>query len=442
MQGGGGFVFLQGLASRFFERLGRALVERGESVWRINFNGGDRAFWRLPGATDFAGKLEDWPQFFARFLDERGARHLILFGDCRPAHRMAIPVARAKGLRVHVVEEAYIRPGWITLEEDGVNANSRLPRDPFFYREAARSLPAWREPPEAPDGFSRRAAEDLHYSAATFWARRRFPYSHSHRPYHPSVEIAGWVRRLLLMRGAERRAAAAIAELERARGPLFLFPLQLDCDYQIRMHSPFRAVHVAIERVLSSFAANAPGSARLMVKLHPLDNGINDWAGMVSQMAAMGGIGDRVVFLEGGDLVRLLALSRGVVTVNSTVGTWALARGVPVKTLAPAIYDLPGLTGGGDLDCFWQDPSPPDAALFDAFRRVLAARAMIPGGFFSEKGLSIAVEAAVARLQTRAAPAGFVEPDQGELTASSINGHAAAKCSPQLGARQASSLSS
>jgi capsular polysaccharide export protein len=40
------FLFLQGLASWFFDRLGRTLAERGHSVHRVNFNGGDRLFWR------------------------------------------------------------------------------------------------------------------------------------------------------------------------------------------------------------------------------------------------------------------------------------------------------------------------------------------------------------------------------------------------------------
>ncbi len=42
---------------------------------------------------------------------------------------------------------------------------------------------------------------------------------------------------------------------------------------------------------------------------------------------------------------------------------------------------------------------PPDAALFDAFRRVLAARCLIPGSFFNEAGLKLAVEAAIERLE-------------------------------------------
>jgi len=55
-----GFLFLQGLASWFFDRLGRALLARGHRVHRVNFNGGDRAFWHLSGAVDFCGREHEW----------------------------------------------------------------------------------------------------------------------------------------------------------------------------------------------------------------------------------------------------------------------------------------------------------------------------------------------------------------------------------------------
>jgi capsular polysaccharide export protein len=88
-----------------------------------------------------------------------------------------------------------------------------------------------------------------------------------------------------------------------------------------------------------------------------------------------------------------------VVTVNSTVGTEALARALPVITLGKAIYDIPGLTFQGELDDFWRGATPPDLSLFDAFRRVLIDRCLIPGSFFNESGLRLAVEAAVDRLE-------------------------------------------
>jgi capsular polysaccharide export protein len=407
---GRAFLFLQGMATRFFERLGRALSERGHTVHRVNFNGGDRAFWRLPGAVDFRGRAEEWPDFLDRLIIGNAISDIILFGDCRPLHRAAIRIAESRMLRIHVVEEGYLRPDWITFEENGVNGHSSLPRDPGWYRERARTLPAWRDPPSVPGSFRRRAVEDVVYTMASMAGMWRFPHYATHRPYHQLVEYAGWLRRLALQRHAESRAAVAIENLPAGSDPLFLFPLQLDCDYQVRVHSPFRAMHLAIEHVLGSFAHHAPRRARLVVKLHPLDSGLVDWAAITGYLAVEFGIADRVVILDGGDLGKLLARQPAVITVNSTVGTLALACGLPVIALGKAVYDVAGLTFQGELDDFWNGPTPPEAALFDAFRRVLAARCLIPGSFFNEAGLTLAVHAAIDRLE-----ATYARPARGEV---------------------------
>ena len=102
--------------------------------------------------------------------------------------------------------------------------------------------------------------------------------------------------------------------------------------------------------------------------------------------------------VDGGDLDKIVA-RRAVITVNSTVGGLALARGLPVIALGRAVYDIPELTHQGKFAEFWNAPKPAEADLFDAFRRVLAARCLIPGSFFSERGLRLAVEAAVDRLE-------------------------------------------
>jgi capsular polysaccharide export protein len=391
------FLFLQSLPTRFFERLGSAIAARGYRVYRVNFNGGDRAFWRLGGGIDFRGREHEWPDFFDRLSSDNAISDIILFADCRPLHRIAIGIARARGIRIHVVEEGYFRPGWITFEQGGTNGYSSLPRDPEWFRREARGLPQWSPPPQFADSFKRRASEDLRYNFASLAASRRFPNYRTHRPYHQFVEYAGWVRRLALKRYSARRTAEAIRSLQGA--PIYLFPLQLDCDYQTRLHSPFRATYPAIEHVVRSFASCAPSTARLIVKLHPLDSGIIDWEGMVCHIACDAGAAERVTVLDGGNIPDLLSRCQGVVTVNSTLGAEALADGRPVIALGKALYDLPGLTFGRGLDRFWTEAAPPDAELFDAFRRVLAARCLIPGSFFCEAGLRLAVEAAVGRLE-------------------------------------------
>ncbi len=382
---GRNFLFLQSLPARFFERLASALAALGHAVYRVNFNGGDGAFWRLGNAVDFRGDLQEWPGFLDDLVCNKAISDIILFGDCRPLHRAAIRVAERRRVLVHVVEEGYMRPDWITFERGGVNGYSSLPKDPDWYREQARDLPEWEQPAKVPGSFRRRAFEDVLYncaSAALIW---RFPYYRTHRPYYLLIEYAGWLRRLALKRKFERQAAAAIEAL--TGDPIYFFPLQLDCDYQMRVHSPFRATSLAIDHVLRSFAQHAPSAARLVVKLHPMDSGLVNWSGMVGHVATEYMIAERVTVLDGGDLPKLLARAHGVVTVNSTVGSIALAKGLPVIALGSAVYDIAGLTYRGDLDQFWTEAAPPDAELFDDFRRVLAARCMIPGSFFNETGL-------------------------------------------------------
>jgi capsular polysaccharide export protein len=405
------FLFLQGLATHFFVRLGDALVARGHAVHRVNFNAGDRLFWRRPNATDVSGHPADWPATLAALIQQHAATDLVMFSDCRPLHIAAIAGARRHGLAAWVFEEAYLRPGYITLEEGGVNANSQLPRDPARILALAQGLP-----PAAPEtlsggSFLRRASDDVRYNVATLLGRGRFPHWRTHRQWNAFHEYAGW-----LWRGARRplRQAAArrrLGALEAWPGPVFVLPLQLEGDFQLRLHSPFPSLRDAIARIVASFAAHAPRDALLAVKGHPLDNGLTDWGRVAQRAAAAAGAGDRLVWLPELPFGPVLAPAAGVVTVNSTAGLQSLREGKPVVVLGQALYDMPGLTFQGGLDRFWTEATPPDATLVDALRRVLASHCLIRGGFFHEAGINEAVAHALARLDrgARAATAAAAE---------------------------------
>ena len=391
------FLFLQGLASDFFSRLGAQLAARGHGVLRVNLNAGDRVFWRNPGALNYSGTPQDWPGYVADLMQERRVTDLVLFGDCRPMHRAAIDAAAGQHVAVHVIEEGYLRPDWVTVELGGVNGHSSLSRDPDWYRDTAAGLPEIAEIPAIASSFRRRAREDLIYNISAMALSFLYPHYQTHRPWHPIVEYAGWARRLLRQSGGRKRSARAVQKLVEG-SEYFLFPLQLDCDSQIRLHSSFSGMHGAIETVLTSFAA-APPHTMLAIKEHPLDNGLVNWREYTLALAQQLGVLDRIVYLEDGDIASLTRGARGVVTVNSTSGTLALASGIPVITLGTAIYDIRGLTFQADLAQFWHTPTPPDAGLYDAFRRVLVHRCLVRGGFFSEQGLGMLIEGAIARLE-------------------------------------------
>jgi capsular polysaccharide export protein len=123
-------VLLQGPSSFFFCHLADALQQRGTSIQRVILCPGDAIFWGGRASVAFRGKPGDWPRFIRDLLVQTTATDVIGLGDGRFLHSTAYREARALGIRVHVVEHGYLRPGWLTIEPDGTGGRSRFPRDP------------------------------------------------------------------------------------------------------------------------------------------------------------------------------------------------------------------------------------------------------------------------------------------------------------------------
>ncbi len=148
-----------------------------------------------------------------------------------------------------------------------------------------------------------------------------------------------------------------------------------------------------------SFAKYSPKHLHLVIKEHPLDNGVKNWCKLVYNLAKTLGISHRVIYIEYGDIAHIVAKARGVVTINSTTGTLALANNVPVKVLGRAVYNVSNVTDHQSLDTFWVAPKAPDPAALHAFITVLINRCLIEGGFFSDEGLSSLVDGALKRIK-------------------------------------------
>ena len=389
------FLFLQGPPGPFFRDLANGLRSRGQGIHRINLSGGDRYDW-VRGAIDYRGTRHNWPMFFDRFVRRNRITDIVLYGDCRPMHQAALRIAQLRGLHVHVFEEGYIRPNWMTLERDGVNGHSPLERDPDLIRQTAQWLPPVPNLPPITADFRRRAHDSYWHYHHVVTGKLRFPFYRSHRPGSIMLDGIGWALKFLRKGRRARQAEQTVADLEGRE--FFLFPLQLTGDYQIRAHSPFGSMIIAVEYVMESFAEFAPAGTQLLVKEHPLDSGYRNWRTFVERRARRLGIADRVHHIDGGDLNSLASAAKGMVCVNSTSGTLALEAGLPVVVLGDAVYDVRGVTHQSGLDNFWIAPEAPDRSLYEAFKRLLHTRCLVRGGLASKSALAILVENGVERL--------------------------------------------
>jgi capsular polysaccharide export protein len=398
------FLFLQGPATPFFARLARYLASQGHKVHRIHFNVGDVAYWSGGPARPYRGELAE----LCDFLDHVYRRHCItdqvLFGDRRPTHRPALQHGQASGVRTHVFEEGYFRPWWVTLEREGVNRHSLLPRDPNWFLDTGKRLGEQLKPIKFSSPFYKRAIHDVIYHVAGLANPLIFPRYRTHVGVTAPVEYAGYVRRFALLRLIRKRERRRALEIAASGRPYYVLPLQLNTDAQILDHSRFEHMGEVIEYVLESFAQHAPADTKIVIKNHPLDIGLLNYGKIIRACERRFAIAGRAEYLEDGDLTALVRSARGVVTVNSTVGIVALEQGTPTLTLSDSIYNLPGLTNQMPLDVFWRNTAPADQYLFSLFRRCVMHATQINGGFYCEKGISLAVENSAKLLTAKRSP--------------------------------------
>ncbi|HIP81625.1 MAG TPA: capsular biosynthesis protein, partial [Leucothrix mucor] len=343
---------------------------------------------------NYRGTLDALPDFYTDIFDQYAVSDIILFGDMRPVHLPAIELAKSKSINIHVYEEGYFRPNWVTLDKGGVNANSSLSKDPEWFHAFTKAHQVKNQTTQPTGGgLSIRAWHDIRYLLAKALLNPLFPHYQTHRPDSALKEYWGFVQRIPAVKFYfEKKAKQQIDTLLASQKPFYLLPLQLGADAQIRIHSSISSIEDLIQITIKSFAKNAPQDALLVIKNHPLDPWFVDYPAVIKKAAHENKLNeDRVIYLEAGDLVSLLQHAKGTVLVNSTVGTSALIYNCPVIALGNAIYNMAGLTFQGSLDVFWTQASPPDQALFEAFKTSVIENTQINGNFYNQKGIKMAV---------------------------------------------------
>jgi capsular polysaccharide export protein len=393
------FLFVTAPFGPFSRLLAGRLRAEGARCSRVLLNGGDLLDWGPRHARAYFGPLDAWSDWLDDAIRRDRVTDLLLYGDSSPYCVQAARVAARRSLEVHVFEQGYFRPFWITLERDGVNANSPIRRELEIYRSAGLPPPpppVWL-PPLTPPAVRRIFA--YHTALGLLkpvFARYRPPYAETaHR------QGLGHIRRYLVQRLTRPARLRQLARALAGPGRIYLALLQRPGDSQLLRHSPYNRTADFIARVVESFARFAPADARLIFKSHPLDPGLERHDRVVAGAAAAAGAPGRVSFADDGDLNTMLGRVAGVVTVNSTSGLAALEEGRPTITLGRAIYDLPGLTHQGGLDSFWSKPDTPDPELFERFRRVEMTRTQINGAYASRRGSALAAQEAARRLLNR-----------------------------------------
>lgn len=410
------YLFLQGPRSFFFQQLGQRLIDDGHRVVKVQFSVADHYYWRLGGSHAFHAP---WPllgDFIAELWQRYEITDQVAFGDCSPLHQDLLRTARRRGIRNHVFAPGYFQPNWVTLEREGVDGYSLLPRDPGWYYETGATIahslpgrpfdasPSWsRLPARAMDGLAnlidpvlfRQAYRAVERADACHTRRNLASITPSASPRPPpgaGREFAGQAHQ-------HWRRCETFLQTQR---PFYLLSLPPSQDPRLTRHSPFTNATHLLTTVLASFARFAPERSRLAI----LDGEISSRSRrrQIEALILQHGLVTRVTRLHAASLPRLVDHASGLVTVGGSDGTLALGRECPTLALGNTPYRMPGLATAIAMDDFWMHPMAPDAQLFRRFSFVVIHATQINGDFHAREGRDLAVINAVHHLTASVSP--------------------------------------
>jgi len=255
----------------------------------------------------------------ARFEANPGV--IALAWNGRTSTRLAyMEAARDAGAGRLYMERAPF-PGRVTLDPEGINQLSSVPRAREFFEAWAGADP-------------RRTGED--------WRE---------------------IGTRLTARASSRADVGQAAAAGLPDAPFLFCPLQVPNDTQIRQFAGWVGSIEGQIRAMGRAAELLPAGWHIRVKEHPSSR--IALGPLLAEISA--GTGGRLVVDNATDTFAQVAASRGVITVNSSVGLQAFFHDRPVMVLGQAFYGQPGLVDVADSEAKMRTLfAEPDAMRFDA----------------------------------------------------------------------------
>lgn len=255
---------------------------------------------------------------WARAYFTRHPDHLALAWNGLTGSRMCFMQGARDAGAPRLYAELAPLPGRITLDPAGVNGEGSVPQDPAFFR---------------------------HYATTT--------------------DTTGW--RAIgagLVARVSRRADVGQGTGALPDAPFLFCPLQVPDDSQLTLFAGWCGGMAGFLAALTEAARHLPEGWHLRLKEHP--SARTSLAPLLAPLLATG----RAVLDNGTDSFAQIAASRGVVTVNSSMGLQSFFHDRPVITLGRAFFALPGLvTPAADQQALNSLFASPGALAYDAALR-------------------------------------------------------------------------
>lgn len=227
-------LLLQGPLSKYYARTAHHLEQLGAKTLKVHFCGSDVHDWEQTDSIHFAEPEENWELFLEALIVAHGVTDILLHGDRRYYHKVAIGVAKRLDVNIIATELGYLRPDWMTVEFGGCSALSHFPQSK--QELMALETPAQEDSSAVvyPGSYKQIVLQELGFTFYNALHARKFPHYRNHRTEPRTQVYGGWLKARIQAKTRQQEAEVIWEQLKQSGTPYYLFALQLNGDFQIR----------------------------------------------------------------------------------------------------------------------------------------------------------------------------------------------------------------
>lgn len=321
-----------------------------------------------PSQSDFE-YMAKYIKFLREYLTKHKIELVTMHNDLRWQHALAVKVCQELGVQYLITERGIFRPDTTTIEFDGVNGYSSLPKDKEFYTSheiKEKKLRNYK--------VSKVTNLQVNMRFVLFILLNKLG---GVLGLNSSVKNRGYS----LVKYAElfikQKFGKKISQDIKLPTKYIFAPLQVNTDTQLLIHSDFKDMQEFISLVEREFYS-LKSNIGLVFKIHPMEKGIVEYK-----------FDSRSLVVDS-DTNELVKNSECVVTINSTVGFEAIEKHKKVLVLGEAFFKIDGIAICSSKKSFRDDLSSVfdgsvelDDEAIEAFVKYLKYEYQLNGNLFN-----------------------------------------------------------
>ena len=378
----GNCLFLMGPIGTFFARLSNYLEENNVRTYKILFPLHEYGF-NQSRIIKYDQNINYFKKFLSKTLINYEIKHIFMYGNVLIPHKQTLDLVQelkieGKNINTHIFELGYLRPNFVTLENEGINYNSSLIKSRQFYlkQDSFSDLPI----PKKHARFRiRKIWKTISFINHSFKNYKIVEKEHKlqPKPIYIWYQIKGFILKYFFFFTEYKLKNYFLGK------NYFLVILQVSTDSQLTEGSDFKDNKKFIYKVIKDFAEANPNGVNLVFKHHPRDRGYTNYFNQIKKISNEFDVLNKVFYFHDYFLSKLFQNPncKGTVLINSTVGYQSLYHSVPVKSLGITPYNIEGLSSQQDLTSFFRNPSIVDRLLFKKFYKHVMENSQINGNF-------------------------------------------------------------